>query len=149
MADNLESSRKSTKGVSRRRILIGGASAAGVAATLLTGRAQANTQKPPAAATSPANPKGKFASKVVLITGATSGIGEGTAYAFAREGAKVFFCGRRENLGKQVEAKIKSFGGEATYMQADVRKEEDVKALLMVAFRSTDELTSPLTMLGL
>ncbi|KAB8314714.1 SDR family oxidoreductase [Tolypothrix campylonemoides VB511288] len=66
----------------------------------------------------------------MLITGATSGIGEGTAYAFAKEGAKVFFCGRRENLGKQVEAKIKGFGGEATYMQADVRKEEDVKAFI-------------------
>ncbi|ARV62961.1 short-chain dehydrogenase [Nostocales cyanobacterium HT-58-2] len=67
---------------------------------------------------------------MVLITGATSGIGEGTAYAFAKEGAKVFFCGRRENLGKQVEAKIKSFGGEATYMQADVRKEQDVKSFI-------------------
>ncbi len=131
MADNFKnSSRKSTKDVSRRRILIGGASVAGVAATLLAGRAQANTQKPPVAATSPANPKGKFAGKVVLITGATSGIKEGTAYAFAREGAKVFFCGRRENLGKQVEAKIKGFGGEATYMQADVRREEDVKAFV-------------------
>lgn len=130
MADNLESSRSLTKDVSRRRILIGGASVAGVATTLLAGRAQANTQKPPAAATSPAKAKGKFAGKVVLITGATSGIGEGTAYAFAREGAKVFFCGRGENLGKQVETKIKDFGGETTYMQADVRREEDVKAFV-------------------
>lgn len=137
MADKFEQSssqtnhkdKRSTKGVSRRRILIGGASVASVAATFVAGRASANTQKPPAPATSLAT-NGKFADKVVLITGATSGIGEGTAYAFAREGAKVFFCGRRENLGKQVEAKIKGFGGEATYMLADVRKEEDVKAFV-------------------
>jgi NAD(P)-dependent dehydrogenase (short-subunit alcohol dehydrogenase family) len=110
-------------------MMLGGASVAGVAATALAGGAQANTQKAPAPQAT-TNPKGKFAGKVVLITGATSGIGEGTAYAFAKEGAKVFFCGRRENLGKQVEAKIKSFGGEATYMQADVRKEADIKAFI-------------------
>ena len=117
------------KGLSRRGMIIGGAGVAGVAATSLAGRVQANTQKPPEPkATTDRN--GKFVGKVVLITGATSGIGEGTAYAFAKEGAKVFFCGRRENLGKQVEEKIKGNGGEATYMRADVRKEEDVKGFI-------------------
>ncbi len=52
------------------------------------------------------------------------------AYAFAKQGTHVFFCGRRENLGKQVEAKIKGFDGEATYMRADVRNEADVKAFI-------------------
>ena len=120
--------KRSTKGVSRRRILVGGA-VASVAATMIAGRVQANTQKPPEPKAK-SDRQGKFAGIVVLITGATSGIGEGTAYAFAKEGAKVFFCGRRENLGKQVEAKIKGFGGEATYMQADVRKEAEVKAFV-------------------
>lgn len=120
-----------TTQVSRRRMMIyGGAGLAGIAATTVAGRVDANTQQAVAPATGSANPNGRFAGKVVLITGATSGIGEGTAYAFAREGAKVFFCGRRENLGKQVEAKIKGFSGEATYMQADVRREEDVKAFI-------------------
>lgn len=118
------------RSLSRRQIIIGGASVAGVTASMLSGRAQANTKTPPEQALTPANSKGRFANKVVLITGATSGIGEGTAYAFARAGAKVFFCGRRENLGKQVEANIKKFGGEATYMQADVRQEAEVKALI-------------------
>ena len=114
----------------RRRILTTGAvSAAGLASAFISGKAIANTQTPPAPQTA-THPNGKFAGKVVLITEATSGIGEGTAYAFAREGAKVFFCGRRENLGQQVEAKIKAFKGEATYMQADVRQEEQVKAFV-------------------
>lgn len=109
--------------ITRRGII--GAGVAGLAATATS--ALANTQKPVAPKSGKANANGRFKDKVVLITGATSGIGEGTAYAFAKEGAKVFFCGRRENLGKQVEAKIKGFGGEAMYMQADVRREDDVK----------------------
>lgn len=77
-----------------------------------------------------ANKNGRFAKKVVLITGATSGIGEAAAYAFAREGANVAFCGRRENLGKQVEARIKNFGGEAIYIKADVSRENELKAFV-------------------
>lgn len=127
-SEKIHTVKRSTKGVSRRRILVGGA-VTSVAATMLAGRVQANTQKPPEPKAK-SDRQGKFAGRVVLITGATSGIGEGTAYAFAKEGAKVFFCGRRENLGKQVEAKIKGFGGEATYMQADVRREEEVKAFI-------------------
>ncbi len=73
---------------------------------------------------------GRFAGKVVLITGATSGIGEGTAQAFAHEGAKVYFCGRRENLGVAVENGIRDAGGEATYRRADVRREEEVRTLV-------------------
>jgi NAD(P)-dependent dehydrogenase (short-subunit alcohol dehydrogenase family) len=122
-------SKKLFKGLNRRRLIQGGGAIIGIAA-IATGRAQANTQTPVVPETGKANAAGRFANKVVLITGATSGIGEGTAYAFAREGAKVFFCGRRENLGQQVEAKIKGFGGEATYMKADVRRETDVKALV-------------------
>ncbi len=113
--------------ITRRGII--GVGVVGIAAVTAKS-AIAQTQKPIAPETGKADSKGKFTNKVVLITGATSGIGEGTAYAFAKEGAKVFFCGRRENLGRQVEARIKGFGGEATYMRADVRREEDVKAFV-------------------
>ncbi len=66
----------------------------------------------------------------MLITGATSGIGEATARAFAREGAIVHFCGRREQLGNKVAQSIVATGGRATYQRADVRREPDVKALV-------------------
>lgn len=120
---------QSRQGLTRRRVVLGGAAIAGLTTAVMSGKAQANTQTPPEPAAA-INPNGKFAGKVVLITGATSGIGEGTAYAFAKEGAKVFFCGRRENLGSQVAARIREFGGEATYMRADVRREEEVRAFV-------------------
>ncbi|AFY96537.1 SDR family NAD(P)-dependent oxidoreductase [Chamaesiphon minutus] len=62
---------------------------------------------------------GNFAGKVVLITGATSGIGKATAEAFAKQGANVYFCGRRAALGAQVERDIRSTGGSATYQETD------------------------------
>lgn len=115
------------KFLTRRQMIGAGAIGLAVAAG---GTTYASTLKPVAPERGKANPDGKFKDKVVLITGATSGIGEGTAYAFAKEGAKVMFCGRRENLGREVENRIKGNGGEATYMRADVRREQDVRAFV-------------------
>ena len=104
----------------RRQLVLGGAAVAGLTAVQLADQAQANTQTPPEpVAQTVAN--GRFAAKVVAITGATSGIGEATAKAFAAEGASVVFNGRRAELGRQVEAAIRAAGGEATYIQTDVR----------------------------
>ena len=116
-------------GISRRRILTSGAVAtAGLTTAIATGT-QANTQNS-STQTGSANPNGKFADKVVLITGATSGIGEVTAKLFAQEGAKVHFCGRREELGAKVAQTIQNQGGVATYQKADVRNEDEVKAFI-------------------
>jgi NAD(P)-dependent dehydrogenase (short-subunit alcohol dehydrogenase family) len=115
--------------LNRRQILAGGAAALAAATLAATRPASANTQQP-VQPRADFHADGRFTGKVILITGATSGIGRTTAEAFAREGAKVLFCGRREQLGADVEAGIRGFGGEATYRRADVRLEEDVRALV-------------------
>src|ERR1041385_7934765 len=71
-----------------------------------------------------------LANKVALVTGATSGIGQATAIAFAREGAKVVLSGRRENEGNETVALIRKAGGEATFVRTDVTSEADVAALM-------------------
>ena len=112
-----------------RRSFLSGSLVAGAALAASALAARANTQRP-VALDGQANPNGRFAGKAVLITGGTSGIGRTTAEAFAREGAKVVFCGRREALGREVEARIRGFGGEAAYVRADVRNDAEVKALV-------------------
>jgi NAD(P)-dependent dehydrogenase (short-subunit alcohol dehydrogenase family) len=107
--------------ISRRGAL--GLVSGGVAGSLLT--AVVEKAQPQARLGVPH--KKRFEGKVVLITGATSGIGRAAALAFAAEGGKVAFCGRRENLGRQVESEIKAHGGDAAYIRADVRDERSVK----------------------
>jgi len=68
--------------------------------------------------------------KVVVITGASSGIGEATALLFGEAGAKVVVSARREERGKAVVDKIRSNGGEAFFIKTDVTKTADVIALV-------------------
>ena len=72
----------------------------------------------------------EFNGKVVLITGATSGIGEAAAHAFAREGATVIVNGRRAKRGREVVAAIEASGGIAEFIQADVSKEAEVATMI-------------------
>jgi len=71
-----------------------------------------------------------FDSKVVLVTGGNSGIGQATALAFAKEGAKVMMAARRVAEGKETVAMIKETGGEANFVQTDVTKTTEVEALI-------------------
>jgi len=70
---------------------------------------------------------GKLDGKVAWISGATSGIGEGVARLFAREGAKVAMAGRRLALSRRIANEIKAEGGEAFPLSCDVSSEEQVR----------------------
>ena len=67
---------------------------------------------------------------VILITGALTGIGRAAAVAFARKGATVVVTGRRDEAGKSLAEELRALGAEAEFINADVRKEDDVRALI-------------------
>src|SRR6202045_184577 len=71
-----------------------------------------------------------MSTQVVLITGGLTGIGRAAAVAFARKGAKVVVAGRRDEAGKALAAELRAFGAEAEFGNADVRKEDDVRAVV-------------------
>jgi NAD(P)-dependent dehydrogenase (short-subunit alcohol dehydrogenase family) len=69
-------------------------------------------------------------SKVVLVTGGTSGIGRDTAILFAKAGAKVVVAGRRETEGKETVELIRAACGDAYFVKTDVSKSSEVESLI-------------------
>jgi NAD(P)-dependent dehydrogenase (short-subunit alcohol dehydrogenase family) len=67
---------------------------------------------------------------VVLITGALTGIGRATAFAFARSNARLVVSGRHDEAGRSLAAELRDTGAEAEFVRADVREEEDVRNLV-------------------
>lgn len=68
----------------------------------------------------------QFKDKVVMVTGANSGIGRATALSFAKQGAKVALVARRKEEGNIVLNEILEMGGEAIFLSADVSIEAEV-----------------------
>ncbi len=71
-----------------------------------------------------------LAGKVVVVTGASSGLGEATAKRCAEEGARVVLAARREDLGKAVVQQIEQAGGEALFVTTDVTVRSDLEHLI-------------------
>ena len=67
--------------------------------------------------------RSRFSERVVLVTGASSGIGRATAQALGAEGTRVVAAGRRQDRLDQTVAHIRSAGGEAIAVTGDVRDE--------------------------
>ena len=67
---------------------------------------------------------------VVLITGALTGIGRATARAFARDGAHVFVSGRSDEAGQALATELRGLGAQAEFVRVDVRRDEDMQALV-------------------
>ncbi len=68
--------------------------------------------------------------KVAIVTGATSGIGMATAVKFAANGMNVVLSGRNQSKLEEVAASIKSAGGNAKTVAADMTDEKDIKRLV-------------------
>lgn len=73
---------------------------------------------------------GNLNNKVVIITGAGQGIGEGIAKVFAKAGAKVVVATRTRENGQEVVDNINAAGGDAILIQTDVGKKEQVFAMV-------------------
>jgi NAD(P)-dependent dehydrogenase (short-subunit alcohol dehydrogenase family) len=83
---------------------------------------------------------GAFKDKVVLITGASSGIGRATALAFGREGARVVVASRRTAEGQETARLVDAAGGEGLFVKTDVASEADVYALVQTTIEAFGRL---------
>ncbi len=72
----------------------------------------------------------RFQDQVVLVTGATAGIGYATALAFAREGARLVASGRNADAGNKLVAELRALGAQAEFMPTEISDETQVAALV-------------------
>ena len=78
--------------------------------------------------------------RVVMVTGATSGIGRATARRFAADGSRVIACGRNRSALQQVEQEIESQGGTSLPLEVDVTVESEVRQAFEIAINQTGRL---------
>jgi len=86
-----------------------------------------------------------FRNQVVIVTGASSGVGKALALQLARQGAKVVLAARRAELLEQIAATCRQSGGEALAVPTDVADEAQCKALVektVVSFEKLDMLVN-------
>ncbi len=75
----------------------------------------------------------RLKNKIVIITGASSGIGKAIALSLAKEGAKVVLGARRENLLEELAEQITALEGDVAYAVTDVKKRDDLNNLVELA----------------
>jgi NAD(P)-dependent dehydrogenase (short-subunit alcohol dehydrogenase family) len=84
--------------------------------------------------------KMEFKNKIVLITGAGSGIGKAAAFAFAKEGAQVVVADISIKMGEETAEEITAHNGKAIFIAVDVAQHEEVLALVSEVKKKFDRL---------
>ena len=82
----------------------------------------------------------RLTDKVALITGAGSGMGRVAAQMFAAEGAKVVVAEFDEKAGSETAGMVAAAGGEATFVKADVSREDDARRMVEAAVSAYGKL---------
>lgn len=91
----------------------------------------------------------EFAGKVVVVTGAGSGMGRHVALELARMGAHLVVGNRREDSGVQVVEEIRALGAQAAFRKTDVSVAGDCKALVELAVREFGRVDAAFNNAGL
>ncbi|MDB5748332.1 MAG: uncharacterized protein JWP72_3180 [Massilia sp.] len=91
----------------------------------------------------------EIAGKVVLITGASSGLGEATARHLAAQGAHLVLGARRQDRLEALAADIRAAGGQAAFAVTDVTRKDDVAALVQTALTQFGRLDVMINNAGL
>jgi len=82
----------------------------------------------------------KLKDRVVVISGATSGMGQGIAGLFANEGASVIINGRNKSRGERIAGKIREDGGDAIFMPANISSVDEVERLIRKVVEKYDRI---------
>ena len=93
----------------------------------------------------------KLSGRVALITGGSRGIGRAIAGAYARQGARVFICGRNDKNVRAAVAEIRQSGGDIDGLAGDVGKLDDVQRIVSAAvqcYGTIDVLVNNASILG-
>ena len=90
-----------------------------------------------------------FDGDVIVISGATSGLGKNAALRFAEAGARVVFGGRRESEGVKVADEITRNGGNCRFVRCDVTRSDDVVMLIDTAVAEFGQLNMAYNVAGI
>ena len=82
----------------------------------------------------------RLKSKVAIVTGAGSGIGEATALAFAKEGARVTVADVVDSAGNETVEQIRATGGDAIYVHTDVTSASDIQGMVSATISNYGKL---------